>query len=99
MTGDQQFLEFVVKSIVDHPEDVKIERRIDERGVLLSLRVNKQDMGHVLGRRGATAAAIRSLLHIVGIKNNARISLKIEEPEGLGLAQEKRGGTEGAGEK
>ncbi len=80
--ADQDFLEFLVKSIVDHPEDVKIERRVDEMGVLLSLRVNPQDMGQVVGRQGATANAIRSLLRIVGVKHDARVNLKIEEPEG-----------------
>jgi hypothetical protein len=80
--ADQDFLEFIVKAIVDHPEDVKVERKVDEMGVLLSLRVNAQDMGQVVGRQGATAKAIRSLLRIVGIKNNARVNLKIEEPEG-----------------
>lgn len=80
--ADKDFLEFVVKSIVDHPDDVKIERKVDEMGVLLSLSVNGQDMGQVVGRQGSTAKAIRSLLRIVGIKNNARINLKIEEPEG-----------------
>lgn len=80
--SDQQFLEFLVKSIVDHPDEVKVERKVDEMGVLLSLRVHLQDMGQVVGRQGATAKAIRSLLRIVGIKNNARVNLKIEEPEG-----------------
>ncbi len=80
--ADQEFLEFLVKSIVDHPDDVKIERKVDELGVLLSLRVNSQDMGQVVGRQGATAKAIRSLLRIVGIKHDARVNLKIEEPEG-----------------
>jgi len=80
--ADQEFLEFLVKAIVDHPEDVKIERKVDEMGVLLSLRVNSQDMGQVVGRQGATAKAIRSLLRIVGIKHDARVNLKIEEPEG-----------------
>src|SRR5438046_6954539 len=79
---DVEFLEYLVKSIVDHPNDVKIERKVDEMGVLLSLRVNAMDMGQVVGRQGATAKAIRSLLRIVGIKNNARVNLKIEEPEG-----------------
>ena len=79
---DQEFLEFLVKGIVDHPDDVKVDRKVDEMGVLLSLRVNPQDMGQVVGRQGATAKAIRSLLRIVGIKNNARVNLKIEEPEG-----------------
>lgn len=78
---DREFLEFVIKSIVDHPEDVKVERKIDEMGVLLTLKVNPQDMGQVIGRKGSTSTAIRSLLRIVGIKNNARVNLKIEEPE------------------
>lgn len=80
--ADQEFLEFIAKSIVDHPEEVKVERRIDELGVLLMLRVHPQDMGQVVGRKGSTAQAIRSLLRIVGVKNNARVTLKIEEPEG-----------------
>jgi len=81
-TPDKDFLEYVVKALVDHPEDVKIDRKIDERGVLLTLRVNPMDMGQVVGRKGATAKAIRSLLRIVGIKNNAYVNLKIEEPQG-----------------
>ncbi|MDP2696461.1 MAG: KH domain-containing protein [bacterium] len=79
---DQEFLEYLVKSIVDHPDDVKVDRKVDEMGVLLSLQVNPQDMGQVVGRQGATAKSIRSLLRIVGIKHNARVNLKIEEPEG-----------------
>lgn len=79
---DKAFLEFLVKSIVDHPEDVKVERRVDEMGVLLTLKVNPLDMGQIVGRRGSTAQAIRSLLRIVGVKNNARVNLKIIEPEG-----------------
>lgn len=83
MTGNyQEFLEFLVKSLVDHPEDVKIDRKVDELGVLLSLKVNPQDMGQIIGRQGSTAKAIRSLLRIVGVKSNARVNLKIEEPEG-----------------
>jgi uncharacterized protein len=81
-TVDQEFLEYLVKSIVDHPDDVKVERKVDEMGVLLSLKVNPQDMGQVVGRQGSTAKAVRALLRIVGIKNNARVNLKIEEPEG-----------------
>lgn len=80
--ADQEFLEYLVKSIVDNPNDVVVERKIDEMGVLLSLTVNQKDMGHVVGRQGATAKSIRSLLRIVGIKNNARVNLKIEEPDG-----------------
>jgi predicted RNA-binding protein YlqC (UPF0109 family) len=79
---DQEFLEYLVKSIVDHPDDVTIDRTIDDLGVLLRLKVHKDDMGQVVGRQGATAKAVRSLLRIVGIKHNARVNLKIEEPEG-----------------
>ncbi|MDP3014985.1 MAG: KH domain-containing protein [bacterium] len=79
---DQEFLEFLIKAIVDHPEDVTVDRKVDEMGVLLSLKVNALDMGQVVGRGGATAQSIRSLLRIVGIKNNARVNLKIVEPEG-----------------
>ncbi len=79
---DEKFLEFLIKSIVDNPDDVKVERKVDEMGVLLSLKVNPKDMGNVIGKQGQTAKAIRSLLRIVGIKNNARVNLKIEEPEG-----------------
>lgn len=80
--ADKDFLEYTVKAIVDHPEDVRVERKIDEMGVLLTLRVHAQDMGQVVGRQGTTAKAIRTLLRIVGIKSNARVNLKIEEPEG-----------------
>ncbi len=80
--ADQEFLEYLIKSLVDHPDDVKVDRKVDEMGVLLSLKVNAMDMGQVVGRQGATAKAIRSLLRIVGIKNNARVNLKIEEPDG-----------------
>lgn len=79
---DKDFLELVVKSIVGHPADVSVERIVDERGVLLSLNINPEDMGYVIGRRGQTAQAIRTLLKIVGAKNNARVNLKINEPEG-----------------
>ncbi len=95
--ADRDFLEFVIKSIVDHPEDVKVERKIDEMGVLLTLKVNPQDMGQVIGRKGGTSTAIRSLLRIVGIKNNARVNLKIEEPEG-GRREERRSFGEESGE-
>jgi predicted RNA-binding protein YlqC (UPF0109 family) len=79
---DQEFVEYVVKSIVDHPDDVKVERRIDEMGVLISLSVNPEDMGQVIGRQGGTAKSIRTLLRVIGAKNNARVNLKINEPEG-----------------
>ncbi len=79
---DQQFLEYVVKNLVDNPDDVKIERTVDEMGVLLTLTVNPADMGKIIGRMGNTAKAIRTLLRVVGMKNNARVNLKINEPEG-----------------
>lgn len=80
--ADQEFLEYIAKSLVDHPEDVKIDRKIDERGVLLTLHVNALDMGQVVGRSGATAESIRALLRIVAIKHNMRVSFKVAEPEG-----------------
>ena len=82
MEQDQQFLEYVVKALVDAPQDVKINRTLDEMGVLLTLTVHKDDMGKVIGRSGATAKAIRTILRVVGMKNDARVNLKIEEPEG-----------------
>ncbi len=82
MEQDQQFLEYVVKALADHPEDVKITRVVDEMGVLLTLSVHQDDMGKVIGRSGATAKAIRTVLRVVGMKNDARVNLKIEEPEG-----------------
>ncbi len=78
----QDMLEYVVKSLVDHPDDVKVERRVDEMGVLLSLKVHPEDMGQLIGREGSTARAIRTLVRISGLKNHARVNLKIEEPEG-----------------
>ncbi len=79
---DRDFVEFVVKQIANFPDDVKVERKIDEMGVLITLDVNPQDMGMVIGREGATAKAIRTLLRVIGAKNNARVNLKINEPEG-----------------
>lgn len=79
---DQAFVESLIKSLVDHPTDVSTERTIDERGVLITLKVNQEDMGQVIGRQGQTARAIRTLLRVVGAKNNARVNLKIYEPEG-----------------
>ncbi len=87
---DQEFLEYIVKSIVDHPDQAQITRTVDEMGVLLSLKVHPEDMGQVVGRQGSTARAIRTLLRIVGMKNNARVNLKIEEPEGGRRAREPR---------
>lgn len=74
---DQQFIEFVVKSIVGKPDAVKIERRIDEKGVLLELTVDPEDLGRVIGKRGATAQSLRTLLRALGTKNDARYNLKI----------------------
>ncbi len=82
MQNDQAFLEYVVKALVDNPNDVKIERNVDEMGVLITLTVNPSDMGKIIGRMGNTAKAIRTLLRVIGMKNNARINLKINEPEG-----------------
>ena len=82
MEQDQQFLEYVVKALVDNPDDVKINRKMDQMGILLTLSVHKDDMGKVIGRSGATAKAIRTVLRVVGMKNDARVNLKIEEPEG-----------------
>lgn len=79
---DQQFVEFVIKGLVDNPQDVSTERKVDEMGVLITLKVNPEDMGSVIGRSGQTAKAVRTLLRIVGAKNNARVNLKIYEPEG-----------------
>lgn len=79
---DQEFLGYVVKALVDYPEDVKINRNVDEMGVLITLDVNPQDMGKIIGRSGNTAKAIRTLLRVVGMKNNARVNLKINEPAG-----------------
>jgi predicted RNA-binding protein YlqC (UPF0109 family) len=79
---DKDFLEFIVKTLVDHPDDVKVERKVDEMGVLLNLNLHKEDMGQIIGREGSTVRAIRTLLRIIGLKNHARVNLKIEEPEG-----------------
>ena len=79
---DQEFLENIVKSLVDNPADVKVDRKVDEMGVLMTLDVNPADMGKIIGRQGNTAKAIRTLLRVVGMKNNARVNLKINEPEG-----------------
>ncbi len=82
MEMDVKFLEFVVKALVENPNDVKITRTVDEMGVLMTLDVNKDDMGKIIGREGNTAKAIRTLLRVVGMKNNARVNLKINEPAG-----------------
>src|SRR3954464_10378236 len=85
---DQEFLEFVIKGLVEHPEEVKIGRSVDEMGVLLTLDLNAEDMGKVIGRSGNTAKAIRTLLRVVGMKNSARVNLKINEPAGGRMSRE-----------
>lgn len=82
MIGYQEFIEYVVKSIVAHPEDVRVEKIVDERGVLLMLHVNAEDIGYVIGKKGQTVTALRNLLRIVGSKHSARVTLKVNEPEG-----------------
>lgn len=79
---DKEFLDYVVKGLVDNPSAVKIERKVDEMGVLLTLDVDPADMGKIIGKMGNTAKAIRTLLRVVGMKNNSRVNLKINEPEG-----------------
>lgn len=78
----ESFLEYIVKALVDHPEDVKVTKTVDDLGVLLTLDLNKADMGQIIGREGSTAKSIRTLLRIVGMKHNARVNMKINEPEG-----------------
>ncbi len=82
MEKDQKFVEDVVKALVNHPEDVRTERKVDERGVLITLHVNPADMGYVIGRQGKTAEAIRRLTRTIGAMHDARVNLRIFEPEG-----------------
>ena len=79
---DQEFVEYIVKSLVDHPDKVKTTRAVDEMGVLITLDIDPADMGQVIGRQGQTARAIRTLLKVVGARNKARVNLKIKEPAG-----------------
>ncbi|MEK7529211.1 MAG: KH domain-containing protein [Patescibacteria group bacterium] len=79
---DKDFLEYIVKQIVDDPDSVEVSRMVDEMGVLITLKVNKADMGKIIGKSGQTAKALRILLRIIGSKNNARVNLKIIEPDG-----------------
>jgi uncharacterized protein len=80
--NDKEFLEYVVKSLVDHPDKVKVDRKVDEMGVLLTLDLDPEDMGYVIGRKGQNARAVRTLLRLVGARNSAHVNLKINEPEG-----------------
>lgn len=82
MERDQEFVEYVVKALVNNPDAVQTERSVDEMGVLITLKVDPNDLGQVIGRQGQTAKSIRTLLRVVGAKNQARVNLKIEEPEG-----------------
>lgn len=82
MEDDQSFVEYVVKAIVDYPKDVATDRTVDERGVLIQLHANPEDMGKIIGKEGRTAKSLRTLLRVLGAKNNARVNLKIVEPEG-----------------
>jgi len=82
MEPDQAFLEYAVKALVDHPESVLTTRTIDQMGVLLTLTVHPEDMGKIIGKSGKTAEALRILLRVVGMKGNARVNLKINEPVG-----------------
>jgi predicted RNA-binding protein YlqC (UPF0109 family) len=93
--ADQQFLEYVVKSLVDVPDQVKVDRTVDEMGVLLTLEVGAVDMGKIIGRQGNTAKAIRTLLRVVGMKNNSRVNLKINEPIGGLKSAERMGMSQG----
>ena len=80
--ADAEFLEYVVKALVDEPDKVEVDRKVDEMGVLLTVQTHKDDVGKLIGRQGNTAKALRTLLRVVGMKNHARVNLKIEEPEG-----------------
>ncbi len=86
--ADRDFVEFVIKAIVNNPDKVEVTRVVDELGVLLTVKVAAEDMGLLIGRSGSTAKAVRTLARIVGMRNNARVNLKIEEPEGGRMVKE-----------
>lgn len=90
---DREFVEYIIKAIVNSPDAVKVVRTVDELGVLLTVKVDQKDMGLLIGRSGSTAKAIRTLARIVGMRNNARVNLKIEEPEGGRMSEEKTTGS------
>ena len=97
---DQAFVEYVVKSLVNHPDDVHADRTVDDRGVLITLHINQEDMGYIIGRQGQTARAIRILLKTVGAKDNARVNLKIFEPEEMRREHhERKAATRPAGDR
>lgn len=81
MTEPQDFLEYIVKGLVENPDDVNVTKTVDEMGVLLTLDVNPADMGQIIGRQGATAKAMRTLVRVAGMKNQARVNVKINEPD------------------
>lgn len=85
---DRDFVEFIVKAIVENPDDVEVIRNVDEMGVLITLKVNKNDMGKIIGKNGQTAKSLRILLRVIGSKNNARVNLKIVEPDGTEIESE-----------
>jgi len=86
--SDRDFVEYIVKQIVQNPDDVVVERTVDEMGVLITLKVNKEDMGKIIGKSGQTAKSLRILLRVIGSKNNARVNLKIVEPDGTEVQSE-----------
>ena len=95
-TIDQQFVEYIVKTLVNNPDKVTIDRTIDEKGVLLSLEVDPEDVGRIIGRRGATAQSIRTLLRALGTKNDARYNLKIVNNDDYEPAEKKAEAPEAA---
>lgn len=84
---DRDFVEYLVRQMVENPDEVEVVRSVDEMGVLITLKVSKDDMGRIIGKNGQTAKAIRVLLRIIGSKNNARVNLKIVEPSGKEVMQ------------
>ncbi len=93
---DREFVEYIIKGIVTKPEAVSVSRTVDELGVLLTVKVDPADMGLLIGRSGSTAKAVRTLARIVGMRNNARVNVRIEEPEGGRMATGLMGSKEGS---
>ena len=89
---DKDFVEYIIKHIVNNPNDVQVSRKTDEMGVLIEVKVNPSDMGLLIGRAGTTAKAIRILARIIGMRNNARVNLRIIEPEGSTFTRQSEGG-------
>ncbi|HLG25260.1 MAG TPA: KH domain-containing protein [Candidatus Gracilibacteria bacterium] len=85
---DRDFVEYIVKQIVENPDAVEVSRSVDEMGVLITLKVHKDDMGKIIGKSGQTAKSLRILLRVIGSKNNARVNLKIVEPDGTEVGTE-----------